>query len=58
MKKVMLSKSVDDTKLGGVADPLEGHASTQRDLDSLGWWTILSACICSKQETKGKQNYI
>lgn len=54
----MLSKSVDDTKLGGVADPLEGHASTQRDLDSLGRWTILSACICSKQETKGKQNYI
>lgn len=32
------SKFTDDTKLGGVADRAQGHAGTQRDLDSLEKW--------------------
>ena len=33
-----LSKFVDDTKLGGVADTLEGCAAIQQDLDRQECW--------------------
>ena len=32
-RESMLSRFADDTKLGGVADTLEGHAAIQQDLN-------------------------
>ena len=32
-REAMLSRFADDTKLGGVADTLEGHAAIQQDLN-------------------------
>lgn len=37
-----LSKSVDDTKLHGAIDLLEGRDATQRDLNNLGEWVYVN----------------
>ena len=53
-----LSKNTNDTKLGGMADTVEGCAAIQQDLDRLRSWTTRNQMRFNKSKcslTPGKE---
>ena len=47
-----LSKYTNDTKLGGVADTLEGCAAIQQDLDRLQSWAVRNQMRFNKSKCR------
>ena len=56
-----LSKYTDDTKLGGVADIPEGHATIQQVIDRLQSWTTINQMRFGKRKCRvlylGRNNH-